>query len=332
MRRLEKVAGVQVLTYCFMDNHIHLLLRTEEVNHDSLSDGELVKRMRAMYSRALAEELESQLKRWRKREKAVGIMKGGKGSSNCGSGARASSMHAYWRERYLSRLGNLSEFMRVLKTSFSKWYNKEHRRSGTLWEDRYKVVLVEGSERVLVKVAAYIDLNPVRAGMVRDPGDYAWSGYGEALKGGSEARRGLVRVTGASAGRGWREAGPAYRQLLYFEGVEKGAPGTRVEVMRNRRGEEIQRAGIGREEARKVLVREGKLSLRELLGKRARYLVDGAVIGSREFVDTIFHAQPTEKKGKRKTGARKMRGGDWGEEGLYSLRDLRKDVFGKSEH
>ena len=318
MRRLEKVSGVQVLTYCLMDNHVHLLLRTEEVDGESIGDGELVNRVRGMYSKTLAEELEAQLKRGRR--------------------GKSASTHQFWRERYLSRLGNLSEFMRVLKSSFSKWYNKEHERCGTLWEDRYKVVLLEGSAAVLVKVAAYIDLNPVRAGMVEDPGDHRWSGYGEALGGGVEARRGLTRVTGADPRRGWRDAAPSYRMLLYFEGVKRGEPGTKVEVVRDRYGQEIRREqkqnrsrkAIGKEAAEKVIASGGKLSLKELLRRQARYLVDGAVIGTREFVDQVFAAQSAEKRGKRKTGARKMRGGDWGKdaEALYCLRDLRKNVIG----
>ena len=93
-----------------------------------------------------------------------------------------------------------------------------------------------------------------------------------------------------------------------------------MEVRRDRHGRGVSRVGNS--------PREGELGLRELLDRQVRYLVDGAVIGTRVFVDRVFNAQPPEKRGKRKTGARKMRGGDWGDEGLYSLRDLRKDVIG----
>jgi len=56
------------------------------------------------------------------------------------------------------------------------------------------------------KLAAYIDLNPVRAGMVTDPAEYCWSGYGEACGGGAKgdgkwAREGLVRAW--MAHKGW---------------------------------------------------------------------------------------------------------------------------------
>ncbi|MCH8473959.1 MAG: hypothetical protein LAT55_01880, partial [Opitutales bacterium] len=50
-----------------------------------------------------------------------------------------------------------------------------------LWSEKFKSVLVEGRANALKVVAAYIDLNPVRAGLVKDPGKYAYSGYGESV-------------------------------------------------------------------------------------------------------------------------------------------------------
>jgi hypothetical protein len=75
---------------------------------------------------------------------------------------------------------DLSEFMKGVKQRFTQWYNREHGRTGTLWEGRFKSVLVEGGFAARV-VAAYIDLNPVRAGMVSRPEDYRWSSYGVAM-------------------------------------------------------------------------------------------------------------------------------------------------------
>ena len=58
-------------------------------------------------------------------------------------------------------------------------------------------------------MAAYIDLNPVRAGMVEDPADYRWSGYAEAMAGKARSRRGLGRIIGLMA---WRAA-PGIRKF-----------------------------------------------------------------------------------------------------------------------
>jgi hypothetical protein len=76
-------------------------------------------------------------------------------------------------------------------------YNGRHGRTGTLWEDRFKSVLVENSESAKAAVAAYIDLNPVRAKIAADPKDYRWSGYGEACGGGKQARAGLAAAHNA---------------------------------------------------------------------------------------------------------------------------------------
>ena len=89
------------------------------------------------------------------------------------------------QEKFTNRMGDLSEFMKMLKWRFSCWFNKKHGRVGTLWESRFKSVLVEDGVAART-MAAYIDLNPVRAGMVSDPKDYRWCSYAEAVAGGKK--------------------------------------------------------------------------------------------------------------------------------------------------
>lgn len=62
------------------------------------------------------------------------------------------------RETYARRMWDLGLFMKTLKQRFSSWYNKKHQRKGTLWEARYKSVLVENGHAART-MAAYIDLN-----------------------------------------------------------------------------------------------------------------------------------------------------------------------------
>ena len=115
--------------------------------------------------------------------------------------------------------------MKALKQRFSVWYNREHQRVGTLWEERYKSVLVEGAGEVLATMAAYIDLNPVRAGIVCDPKEYRWCGYAEALAGKKPAREGLGIVASALENRPLVriEAILArYRLLIYGLGEAQG--------------------------------------------------------------------------------------------------------------
>jgi len=84
--------------------------------------------------------------------------------------------------RYLDRMWDLSQFMKTLKQRFAQWFNKWHGRRVILWEVRFKSVIVEDGY-VAQGIAAYIDLNPVRVGMVNAPEKYRWSSYAEALAG-----------------------------------------------------------------------------------------------------------------------------------------------------
>ncbi len=71
----------------------------------------------------------------------------------------------------------LPQMMQALGRRYVRYFNDSQQRSGTLWEGRYKSALIQ-SERYLLACMAYIDLNPLRAGLVAAPGDYPWSSYG----------------------------------------------------------------------------------------------------------------------------------------------------------
>lgn len=66
--------------------------------------------------------------------------------------------------------------MQALGRRYVRYFNSRHRRTGTLWEGRYRSCLVD-SDGYLLQCQRYIELNPVRAAMVADPGDYRWSSY-----------------------------------------------------------------------------------------------------------------------------------------------------------
>ena len=70
----------------------------------------------------------------------------------------------------------VSKMMQALGRMYVSYFNFTYKRTGTLWEGRYKSCLVQ-SEDYLIKLYRYIELNPVRAGMVADPADYSWSSY-----------------------------------------------------------------------------------------------------------------------------------------------------------
>ena len=72
--------------------------------------------------------------------------------------------------------GGISQMMQAVGRRYVQYFNYQYRRSGTLWEGRYKSCLVQ-AEKYLIEVYRYIELNPVRAKMVEEPGEYAWSSY-----------------------------------------------------------------------------------------------------------------------------------------------------------
>ena len=70
----------------------------------------------------------------------------------------------------------ISQMMQSLGRMYVMYFNKRYKRSGTLWEGRYRSCLVQ-EETYLMTLYRYIELNPVRAGMVKEPSEYSWSSY-----------------------------------------------------------------------------------------------------------------------------------------------------------
>lgn len=78
--------------------------------------------------------------------------------------------------------GNLSKMMQPFQTSYTVYFNKRHRRTGHVFEQRYKALLVD-KDNYLLEVSRYIHLNPVAAKIAERPQDYRWSSYAEYLRG-----------------------------------------------------------------------------------------------------------------------------------------------------
>ena len=322
MRMQENFTGCRVLSYCLMGNHVHLLLEVPPMAVGGLSDDELLKRLGAIYHEVEVGEVAKELREARRRVR---------------DGLAHEMIIARIHERYTYRMHDLGEFMKTLLQRFTRWFNAKHKRTGTLWESRFKSVLVEDGIAAQT-MAAYIDLNPVRAGMVEDPADYRWSSYGEAMGGGprgngKKARAGLVRALMAHKGYGadarhWAgKVSKDYRMMLLEEGEEKLKEGVNPAGERDvkvvRKG--MKKAAVDAELAR--LQRSRDVALRKMLRCRVRYFTDGAVIGSRGFVDGVFRACRERFGGKRKDGARKLRGNAAPAAGtLWSVRDLKKGI------
>jgi REP element-mobilizing transposase RayT len=324
MRMMENFSGCRVLAYCLMCNHFHILLEVPPKPGDGLSDETLLKRLHSLYSKAHVATIAKELAAARQAV-ADGLAPDGE--------AYVQRIH----QRYTYRMHDLSEFMKTLLQRFTRWHNRLSKRRGNLWEENFKSLLVEDGIASRT-IAAYIDLNPVRAGMVLDPAHYRWSSYGEAMgatgKGsGAKARAGLVRAILAEKGcpadaRHWPgRVSRDYRMLLLQEGREQ----TR-ETLNPEGGIEtrVVRKGIPTAVAAaelQQLSNHRDIAISKLLRWRVRYFTDGAVIGSRSFVDDFFKQCRTRFGPKRKSGARKLRGQAQAAENLlWSARDLRKDV------
>ena len=153
-------SGVEGLTYCVMSNHFHVFVRVSPSAGSGrvISDQELIRRCRILYPKPTKYQTAS-----------MAVME--KKLAESGENVEAI------RRRLLDRMHDVSEYMKIVKQRFCVWYNCSHQRRGTLWTERFKRVLVEGQGNPLQTMAAYIDLNPVRAGLLEDPKDYRYCGY-----------------------------------------------------------------------------------------------------------------------------------------------------------
>ncbi len=290
MRHYEGFCGVKVLTYCILSNHFHILLEVPAPPSTPLSDPDFLERLRGLKDSAWSRTTRDQFQRF----------------LDAGQPEAAQAL----KQRVCRLMWDVSGFMKLLKQRFSQWYNRLHERKGTLWEERFGSVLVEGVGKVLQTMAAYIDLNPIRAGIVKDPKEYRWSGYAEAVAGGREAQEGLEKVMGEKGLEG-------YRSWIYCYGVmdegltEAGEP---------------KRLGFTPEEVQQVLAAKGRLPLHEYVRLRVRYFVQGRVLGTQAFVEGLWQEYRRRNGLVRKVkGARAMAGV---EEGFFSFQGSRYGPVG----
>ncbi|NCD33666.1 MAG: hypothetical protein EOL87_09670 [Spartobacteria bacterium] len=281
IRRIEGFTGVRVLTYAIMTNHVHVLL--EEPDRDEVVSGEeFLRRMSYLYSE---EELADLAECWAVWDEASVVAD---------------------KQRYLVRMHDISEFMKQLKQRFSRWYNKQNERSGALWDARFKSVLVEPGTPLRV-VAAYIEMNPVRAGMEREPHYYSYCGFAEAMSGGRAAQAGIRSIAESMdpESQTWDAVSSHYlERILMYDEVRKHP----------------ERACTDYSYLREKMGKKLELTDYERLLCRSRYFSDGRVIGGKDFVESFFAENRDYFSEKRKTGARKVKGG-W--QGLFVIRDLK---------
>ena len=142
IKRFSKLYLTEIMGFCLMGNHFHLLVKM--LPESDFSDDDIKKRYESFYGED-------------------SFLPEGK------------------LPHFRIKLANLSEFMRDIKVNFARYYNRRHNRRGYFWGERFKSVIVDKGE-TLVNCLAYIDLNPLRAGITEKPEDYRWSSIGYHLQ------------------------------------------------------------------------------------------------------------------------------------------------------
>lgn len=302
MWRMATFSGVEIFTYVVMDNHFHILVKvpdrkkwlkrfeTKAGEPEEAGEERLLTHLSAVYSKAFLKQLRQELKGFRDR----------------GMDDEATKL----LQRFKDRFCDVSLFVKELKERFSRWFNKQNGRRGTLWMDRFKSVCVEG-EAALATMAAYIDLNPVRAGIVDDPMLYEWSGYGEASGGSKRARRGLCKALNLPQDS-WESRGlPRYRLFLFDEGlsVEPESPSLGKGKRRRR--------GVALEARLKVIETGGEITPALALRKRISSFSNGVAVGSEDFVRRFARRYQADFQRKKQRQPK----ADPGIGGLFVLRE-----------
>jgi REP element-mobilizing transposase RayT len=266
LKRFARIYFTEVLGYAVMDNHVHILVRM--LPDRIFSDEEIERRYKLYYG-----------------DEALFPL------------GRIDHFRKKW--------ASLSEFVREVKQTFSRYYNKVKGRKGTLWGERFKSVIVERGE-TLINCLAYIDLNAVRAGIVKRPEDYRWCSLGYHSQTANQDQFlstdfGLVEFGDMEETERFRR----YRRYVYEAGVLVRSDGKSRNV--------IDKAIVEKERDRNF---ETTRTARFM--NRTRYFTDSGIIGSQAFVADHYQQFKHIFQSKHEKKPKPIKGLD----GIYSLRRL----------
>jgi len=266
IKRYSALYFVEILGFCLMGNHFHILVKM--FPEYKFTDEEIQKRFEAFYgdSRSFSE-----------------------------------GQIPYLREK----LSSLSEFVREIKVGFARYYNRRQNRRGYFWGDRFKSVIVDKGE-TLVNCLAYIDLNPLRAGLVERPEEYRWNSLGYHIQ--TENKEQFLSTDFGLKEfnvKNKKERIRRYRRYVYEAGAIIRLDKMQVKVIDD-----------------KVIVKERKkdfeISRVDLFRYRTRYFTDSGIIGSKEFVAEHYQRFKHLFYSKHEKKPKPIKGLD----GMYSLKRL----------
>jgi REP element-mobilizing transposase RayT len=271
IRRYADLYFVEILGFCLLGNHFHILVKM--FPEHKFTDEDIKKRYVAFYGddRAFADG---------------------------------------WIPSLREKLSNISEFVREIKVGFTRYYNKGHNRRGYFWGDRFKSVIVENGE-TLINCLAYIDLNPLRAGIVERPEDYRWNSLGYHIQTNNKddflsLDFGLKEFGVIDANERLRR----YRRYVYEAGAldrpdRNMAKVIDIDIIENERQKNYEISRIDR------------------FMYRTRYFSDSGIIGTKEFVSANYQRFKNVFMSKREKIPKSIAGLD----GIYSLKRLSERRF-----
>ncbi len=158
--RLDSIYLTEVVSYCIMSNHIHIVLMRDNKADVNMSLKEAALRYQSYYNLAETPDARTfEVKKFRK------------------------------------RINNVSEFMRDLQRQFTWWYNhrQQLKRKGSLWGKGFKNVTLK-SYKAFVECMKYVELNSVRGKMVKTPGEYKFSSWGHIVRNDLTGRKLRTRI------------------------------------------------------------------------------------------------------------------------------------------
>ena len=266
IKRYAALYFVDVLGFCIMGNHFHLLVKM--FPDYRFTDEDIKKRYVVFY-----------------------------GDDRAFSYGQVPSMR--------EKLSNLSEFVREIKVGFARHYNRHHSRRGYFWGDRFKSVIVEKGE-TLINCLAYIDLNPLRAGLVDRSEEYRWNSLGYHIQTGNKDNF-------LSLDFGLKEFGVVdseerlkrYRRYVYEAGALGRSGKTGAGVIDNSVLEKEQKNDFELKRVRRFRY-------------RTRYFTDSGIIGTKAYVSGNYLRFKDIFMSKRDKIPKPVAGLD----GVYSLKRL----------
>ncbi len=233
IKKLSAFYFVDVLGFALMGNHFHLVIRMYPES-DPMDD-EIKERLQKYYGDEL---------------NVTGVL----------------------ISDYRKRLTNLGAYVKDIKQGFTRYFNKKYGRRGFFWGDRFKSMIVQDGLS-LVNLLAYVDLNPIRAGIVKKPENYRWCSLGYHTQTGN--KDGLLSIDFGM--KEWNEFNPKeivrkYRQFVYETGAVDAGKG---KVMDKKIVEKARKKGY-------------KISRVDRFRYRCRYFTDSGIIGGKDFVQEVF--------------------------------------------